>query len=129
MMLKMFGKSVAFVALCGALLTAGPIDGRWNIEAQAKKATKGKARMSTLDLKSTGNQIQGNLTAGKHVNAAVDKGVIEGNTFSFVTKITTKKGDRTVYWKGTVDGDELKGTQSAKEGSKHGREFTAKRAG
>jgi hypothetical protein len=129
MILRLFSKSIALVAFCGALLVAGPIDGRWTITMTPRTEGKGKTRTTTLEIKSVGDQLQGTISAGKKLNASIDKGTINGGDFTFVTKLTTKKGDRTIYWKGTVDGDQLKGVQSAKQGAKHGREFTAKRAG
>ena len=90
------------------------------------KAGKNKSRTTTLELKTQGNQLTGTLAA-KKISSALDKGLVDGNSFSFATKLTTKKGERTIYWKGTVEGDSLVGTQSAKQGAKRGQQFTAKR--
>ena len=131
MILNRTAKTLALVAFCSALF-AGPIDGRWKVEiipkteGPAKKAAKNRLRTATLEFKTKGNQLTGTLAA-KKLSSALDKGLVDGNSFSFATKLTTKKGERTIYWKGTIDGDTLKGTQSAKEGAKRGQQFTAKR--
>ena len=130
MILKFLTKSAVVLALSG-MMFAGSIDGRWKLEpleGQAKKSAKGKSHTATLDLKSSGNQLEGTLSAGKKRNATIEKGTVEGNNFSFVTKTTTKKGERIQYWKGTVEGDQLKVTHSAKEGAKRGQSLIAKRA-
>ncbi len=132
MILNRIAKTLVLVTFCSTLF-AGPIDGRWKVEitpkseAPAKKAGKNKIRTATLDFKTQGNQLTGTLAA-KKLSSALDKGLVDGNSFSFATKLTTKKGERTVYWKGTIEGDTLKGTQSAKQGAKRGQQFTAKRA-
>lgn len=131
MILNRIATTLIFLTFSGSLF-AGTLDGRWNVqitpkaEGQAKKAGKNKSRTITLELKTQGNQLTGTI-AGKKMSSPVNKGLIDGNTFSFATKLTTKKGEKTIYWKGTLDGDSLKGTQSAKEGAKRGQQFTAKR--
>ena len=131
MILKFLTKSVTILALSG-MMFAGAVDGTWKLQpleaAKGKKATKGKSQSATLELKSEGNLLTGSLNAGKKRNTTIEKGTVEGNTFSFVTKMTTKKGERTQYWKGTLDGDQLKLRHSAKEGAKRSMEMTAKRA-
>ena len=129
MILKFLTKSAAMLAMSG-LIFAGSIDGRWKLEpleGQAKTSVKGKSHTSTLDLKSSGNQLTGSLSAGKKHNTTIEKGSVDGDNFSFVTKTVTKKGERIQYWKGTVEGDQLKLTHSAKEGAKHGQPLIAKR--
>lgn len=130
MILKFLTKSAALLALSG-MMFAGSIDGRWKLEpmeGQAKKTAKGKSRTAFLDLKSTGNQLTGSLSGGKKHNSTIEKGAIDGDNFSFATKTTTKKGERIQYWKGTVEGDQLKITHSAKEGAKRGQQLIAKRS-
>ena len=130
MILKFLAKSAALLAMSG-MMFAGSIDGRWKLEpleGQAKESAKGKSRTMTLDLKSSGNQLTGSLSAGKKRNTTIEKGSVDGDNFSFVTKTTTKKGERIQYWKGTVEGDQLKLTHSAKEGAKRGQALMAKRA-
>ena len=60
-------------------------------------------------------------------SVAIQDGKIEGNQFSFTTVQTSKKkGDQKVEWKGTVEGDQLKGTRSSGKRGR-GAPFTAKR--
>ena len=137
MLLKFIGKSIAALTLCSALM-AGTIDGKWDVqmvakpEPNSKKAAKNKGKTkgkpSTLELKSEGKQLQGSVIARKRDAAPIEKGVFDGEKFSFTSKMTTKKGERTVYWQGTVDGSELKGKMSPRQGGKGGQEFIAKKA-
>ena len=130
MILKFLTRSAAVLMLGGIVFAAG-IDGRWKLEpleGQTKKSPKGKSHSATLDLKSSGNQLTGSLSAGKNRNTSIEKGAIEGSNFSFVTRTTTKKGEKVQYWKGSVEGDQLKINHSAKEGAKRGQSLTAKRA-
>ena len=125
MILNQIAKTLVLAAFCGSLFAGPSIDGRWKVE-MTPKAGKSKSRTTTLDLKTQGNQLTGTLAA-KKISSALDKGLVDGNTFSFATKLTTKKGERTIYWKGTIEGDSLVGTQSAKQGAKGGHQFTARR--
>ena len=130
MILKFLTKSAALVALSG-MMFAGSIDGRWKLEpteGQAQATAKGKPRTTFLDLKAAGAQLTGTVSAGKKHNTTIEKGIVDGDKFSFVTRTITKKGERIQYWKGAVDGDQLKITHSAKEGAKHGQSMIAKRA-
>ena len=123
-------KTLIFLAGTTGLF-AGNIDGNWAIKPaeSTKQGGKVKAKAATLELHSQGSQLEGKLTGGKKKAAVViTDGKVDGNTFSFITKTTTKKGERTLYWKGSVEGDQLKGTHSANQsGGKHGQEFTAKK--
>lgn len=83
----------------------------------------------TLDLKAEGGKLTGTVSTParrRGGSLAIQDGKIEGNQFSFTTVQTTKKGDQKVEWKGTVEGDQLKGTRSSGKRGR-GAPFTAKR--
>ena len=122
-------KTILFLTASVGLF-AGQIDGNWAVTAAetANKKGKAKAKPVTLELHAEGVQLEGKLLGGKKGGGAViADGKVDGNSFSFTTKMTTKKGERTLYWKGSVNGDQIKGTRSAKEGGKRSQEFTAKK--
>ncbi len=124
------------VALVSAFaLTAGAaaIDGKWVAEMKipaGKKAGASEQTITTvLDLKSSGSTLTGSVTtkAGRRDREVqIQDGKIEGNSFSFVTVMPGKKGDQKLVWKGTVEGDTLKGTRG-REDQKRGLPFTAKK--
>jgi hypothetical protein len=84
----------------------------------------------TMNLKSEGDKAIGTVeTGGKKRGSAakIVDGRVTGNSFSFTTVAKTKKGEQRQEWRGTVDGNTMKGTRS-RPGAKRGTEFTAKRA-
>ncbi|MFB3828063.1 MAG: hypothetical protein ACE15B_14935 [Bryobacteraceae bacterium] len=118
-------------AFAAAALAAG-IDGKWVADFKipaGKKGGEARAVQATLNLKSQGNQLTGTVTMpGRRgdQNLNVENGKIDGNNFSFVTVQKTRKGENKTEWKGTVEGDQLKGTRG-REGARRGMPFTAKK--
>ena len=124
-------KTLLFLTASVSLL-AGSLDGRWSVQpvtpTEANAKGKTKSRVATLELQAKGAQLEGKLLGGKkRAETVITDGKVDGNSFSFVTKSTTKKGERTVYWKGSVEDGTLKGTHSPKQGGKGGTAFTAKK--
>lgn len=112
---------------------AAAIDGKWLAEIKipaGKKAGSTEQTITTmLNLSSSGTTLTGSVTmkAGKRDREVqIQDGKIEGNSFSFVTVMQGKKGDQKLVWKGTVEGDTLKGTRG-REDQRRGAPFTAKK--
>lgn len=125
-------KIVASLILSGLIAASAwavppGIDGRWKAEVKAK-AEKERSRELTLDLKAEGDKLTGSVTrSSKRARAAeIENGKIDGNKFSFTTVFKGKKGERKVVWEGTLEGDQISGTQRA-DGHKRGVAFTAKK--
>lgn len=126
-------RSLLLFALTAGLACASAIDGAWIAEMKMKgsKKTGGQERTVEvrLNLKADGDKPTGTMTsnAGKRgARARIVDGKIDGNSFSFTTVQTTKKGEQRLEWRGTIDGDTMTGTRS-RDGQKRGQAFTAKR--
>jgi hypothetical protein len=127
--------SLLFVFAC--LAWSQGIDGRWNAEVQArgKKANKAGPQTITMNLKTDGAKLTGtvNMSAGKRGRAlSIQDGKIENGKFTFTTVQKTKKGESTMKWTGSLQGDQLSGTyasEGGKKGRSRGTSFNAKRQG
>ena len=129
-------RSLILILLAAGLASAAAIDGTWTSEMKMRGGKKagGQERTVpvTLTLKSAeGGQITGYVVTGgrkRSQRADIQSGKLDGNSFSFVTVHTTKKGEQKTQWRGTLDNDTLQGTR-AREGSKgrRGQSFTARR--
>ena len=125
---------VAACCLLASAAVAGPIDGKWTFE-QKMKGRKGAGEVTVnhvLNLTAEGEKLTGTVSSdrGKRGRALpIQDGKIEGNKFSFVTVQKNRKSNKEmkIKWEGTVDGDQLQGTQSAEGRKKRGTSFTAKR--
>lgn len=117
---------IAGLVVAAGLMLAAGIDGKWSMEGVATK--KGTQKL-TLNLKSSGAKLEGNIDGmgRKGAGVTIQDGKIDGNKFTFTTTVTSKKGDQKVVWEGSVEGEELKGTRM-REGGKKGQPFTAKRS-
>jgi hypothetical protein len=126
-------RSPILFLLTASLALGAAIDGTWTAEMKMRggKKTGSQERFVqvTLNLKSDGNKATGTVMSGakkRSAAAQIVDGKIEGNRFSFTTIETTKKGEQRLEWRGTVDGDKLRGTRS-RSSAKRGQTFTAKR--
>jgi hypothetical protein len=131
-------KLALFIGLLGAfslVLSAASVDGKWVAEVKTKAGKKkgGGEQTSTItfDLKSSGNALTGTVDAGGRRKAGamqITNGKIDGDSFSFTTvqKSRKAKAEQKWTWKGTLQGDDLRGDRS-REGARRGTPFTAKR--
>ena len=106
--------------------TAAGIDGKWTSESKRGDNTI----QQTITLKSDGGSLTGTVETsfnGNSRSADIKNGKVDGNKFSFSMVQRGKQGEVTVTWEGTVNGDEMNGTQK-REGGDQSRPFTAKRA-
>ena len=128
-------RSAILILFAAALASAAGLDGTWTSEMKMRGGKKGGGQDRTvpltMTLKSDNGQITGTVVTGngkRSQNAQIQNGKLDGNSFSFVTVRTTKKGEQKMEWRGTLDNDTLQGT-CAREGGKRrrGQSFTAKR--
>jgi hypothetical protein len=106
--------------------TAAGIDGKWTSESKRGDNTI----QQTLTLKSDGGTLTGTVETSFNGNSRstdIKNGKVDGNKFSLSMVQRGKQGEITVTWEGTVNGDEMNGTQK-REGGDQSRPFTAKRA-
>jgi hypothetical protein len=120
--------AILTMILCAVSLaaTAAGIDGKWTSESKRGDNTI----QQTLTLKSDGGALTGTVETSFNGNSRsvdIKNGKVDGNKFSFSMVQRGKQGEITVTWEGTVNGDELSGTQK-REGQDQSRPFTAKRA-
>ncbi len=127
-------RTLTLFLLTATLSLAAALDGNWKATmvvhpGKNAKTTQDRVVVMTLNLKSDGDKATGTVTSeGKKraATAQIVEGKITGNTFTFTTVQKTKKGEQRLTWRGTIEGDTLKGTRG-RNGGKRGQEFTAKR--
>ncbi|HEY3835073.1 MAG TPA: hypothetical protein VGL72_00805 [Bryobacteraceae bacterium] len=126
-------RKLLLFAMSASLAFGAAIDGSWTAEIKMRGSKKTGAQDRTVEirmnLKADGEKPTGTVISGarkKGVAAKIVDGKIDGNQFSFTTVQTTKKGQQTFEWRGTVNGDTLQGTRF-RVGAKRGQDFTAKR--
>jgi hypothetical protein len=118
--------------LTACLAAAAAIDGTWlaDVKGRAPKKAGGGEVIThvQMNLKADGMIPTGTVSGAGKRGAAMKivDGKIDGNSFSFTTVQTTKKGETRLVWQGTVSGDTMSGTRT-RNGAKHGQSFTAKR--
>jgi len=123
--------TVGVFCLFSLVAAAAPIDGAWAGEMKSGgKKGGGQVSPMTLNLKSDGQQLTGTVSMargkkGRSTPVTIQDGRIDGNSFSFTTVHTTKKGEQRQTWRGTIDGDKLTGSTGR---GKRGTPFTAKRS-
>ncbi len=123
------------IALLLAISCAGAagIDGKWSVEVmqRSKKAAQAKSVGMIFELKASGGQLTGSVTAmqGRRPRPVpIVNGKLDGQHFTFTTVQNNRKkgGSTTLEWEGTVNGDEITGTR-ARSGARRGADFNGKR--
>ena len=119
---------VCFFLFAG-LTFAASIDGKWVSERKMERDGNSFTIVQTFDLKSDGGKLTGSITMQlgdmEPRKSDIKDGKIDGDKFTFATTMQGPNGDMTMMYKGTVEGDTLKGT-SAREGGQE-RPFEAKK--
>ena len=125
-------KVLTAILLCLALAGitfAASIDGKWVSERKMERDGQSMTITQTIDLKSDGSKLTGKITMSfgdmEPRTSDVKDGKLDGNKFSFSTTMSTPNGDFKTVYKGTVEGDNLKGTAEREGGQS--RPFEAKR--
>ena len=118
------------LGICSALLVSGMsaiaaddanVAGNWEMTFQGRQG----AVNQTMTIEQDGSKIKGTIK-GQRGDAPLE-GSVKGNDVSFSVKRTTPRGEMVLQYKGTVDGDSMKGTFEAGGGNFSG-EWTAKKA-
>ena len=122
-------KSWLWMGGCVALLLCGmaaiaaeepaKVAGNWEMSFEGPRGTV----TQTLAIEQDGAKIKGTLKGPRGESPL--EGTLEGNKISFAVKRNTPRGEMTLEYTGTVDGDSMKGTMS---GGQFSGDWTAKRA-
>ena len=126
--MKIFVATLALFLVASAAL-AGGIDGKWKSERKVGKKGEEAIYGLLLDLKSNGSKLTGTVSVLTPMTARdfpIEDGKLDGNQFSFSSSLETSHGVITTYYRGTLEGDTLKGTMQ-RSGVKHIEPFEAKR--
>jgi hypothetical protein len=134
--------SIAAALLLGAGLLSAEVTGKYKVEMEAPAGAQGAAPGGgprgggmfgnmVFDLKEAGGALTGEVQMGQGDRARsvpISNGKIAGGKFSFETKMETPRGEMTMLYEGSVEGDVLKGTFQMKDTDRPPRNFTAKKA-
>ena len=101
--------------------------GTWAV-AIASGARGGSTSEMTLNIKIDGDKLTGFVSTGK-VDLPMSDVKVKDDEISFTVKTMSSRGggERTVFYKGKIEGDEIRFTRQV-EGSDQQEKFTAKRA-
>ena len=95
---------LAFVAVGVAQEKPANVAGKWEMSWEGRQGTQ----TSTLTLEQKGADLKGTM-AGQRGETPIT-GTVKGNAITIVVKRETPQGERTIEYKGTVDGNSMKGT-------------------
>ena len=123
MKIRSFVTILGLLAVFAFALLAADVSGKWTSAMQGRD---GKSMETTFTFKVDGNKLTG-ARSGRGGDREIADGRINGDEISF--SVTTERNGNTMKqnYKGTVSGDEIKGTVQ-REGADNSRPWTAKRA-
>jgi len=93
--------------------------GTWEMTMEGRQGPT----TQTLTIQQTADKIKGTIKGAR--GETPFEGTVKGNKISFTVKRETPRGEMTMEYTGTIEGDSIKGTMQAGEFS---REWSAKRA-
>lgn len=114
------------LALLGAfsfVAAAADISGAYKAEITTQRGTQNL----TLNLKSDGSSLTGNITNARG-ETPIQDGKVDGNNVSFNIVRKMQDNEITIKYKGVVDGDTIKFTQTSNfNGNERKTDFVAKK--
>ncbi len=127
--MKIFASILVCMFLIATVAMAASIDGVWVSKRTMERDGQSFTITQTFDLKSEGSKIAGSVSMAfgdrEPRKAEIKEGKLDGNNFTFSVVMSTPNGEFTTVYKGTVEGDTLKGTASRQGGQE--RPFEAKK--
>lgn len=139
-MLRTFLVIVAALALGAGLLSA-EMTGKYKVTMEAPAGAQGGGGGGqrgggmfgniVFDLKEAGGALTGEVHMGQGERTRtipISNGKVADGNFSFEAKFETQRGEMVMLYKGTVEGDGLKGTSQMKDSERPPRNFTATKA-
>lgn len=131
--------SIAAALVLGAGLLSAEVTGKYKVEMEAPAGAQGGGGPRgggmfgnmVFDLKEASGALSGEVQMGQGERARtipIVNGKVADGKFSFETKFETPRGEMTMVYQGTVEGEALKGTFQMKDSERPARNFTAKKA-
>jgi hypothetical protein len=118
-----FFSLLALMGVFAFVAAAADISGKWTAEVQGRNG----AQTVTFNLKADGASLTGNMSTPRGEVALTD-GKIDGNNVSFNVVRKMQDNEITMKYKGVVDGDSIKFTQTVNfNGNERKSEFVAKK--
>lgn len=120
--LRKLALAFLFVALGAVTALAADVTGKWTASVESRR---GGTQTITFDFHVDGSALTGKITTPRG-DSDISNGKVDGDTITFDQVMNFNGNQRTISYKGTVDGDSIKFTRSF--GDRTGPEFTATRA-
>lgn len=114
-----FALAVLLVGVTRAADEPAKVAGKWEMTSEGRQGPTTR----NMTIEQDGEKIKGTLSSPRGDQEFT--GTVKGKNISFTVKFQTPNGERTIEYKGTVEGDSMKGTV---EMMGNPREWTAKRA-
>lgn len=111
--------AVIFFALAAVSLYAAAVAGDWEMTSEGRRGPQ----TQTFTIVQDGEKIT--VTMEGRMGEMTGEGTCKGNEIEWTFTMETPRGDFTLVYKATVDGDTMAGTVSRGEGGE--REWTAKK--
>ncbi len=109
--------ALAFVTVAAA--QDAKVAGKWETTVETPNGT----RTTTFTFEVNGDKLTGTVAGGRGGDAPLS-GTVKGKEVAFTVKRMMRDQEITIEYKGTVEGDEIKGTVGTPQGS---RDWLAKR--
>lgn len=119
--LKSFTVSFLFLAGLSLFALAADVSGTWEFSMQTPR---GDARTSEMSIEQDGEKIKVTME-GFQGNEMIGEGTIKDNRIEWTVNLSTQRGDMSISYSGTVDGDSMSG--KAEMGDFGAMEWTAKK--
>ena len=99
--------AMGFLLMAGVSLPALSVDvsGTWEVTSQTPR---GDERVSEMTIEQDGDKITVTMP-GFRGDEMMGEGTVDGNNIEWKFEISTQRGDMTITYTGTIDGDTIKG--------------------
>jgi hypothetical protein len=119
--LKTFAIFVLFLAGLCLFALAADVSGTWEFSMQTPR---GEARTSEMTIEQDGEKIEVTME-GFQGNEMIGEGTVKDNKIEWTVNVSTQRGDFSISYSGTVDGDMMSG--KAEMGDFGAMDWTAKK--
>ena len=119
--LKTFAVSVLFLAGLSLFALAADVSGTWEF---TMKTPRGDDRISEVSIEQDGEKIKVTME-GFQGDEMIGEGTVKDNKIEWTVNMSTQRGDISITYSGTVDGDKMSG--QAQMGDFGSMEWTAKK--
>ncbi len=112
--------SAALLLLAGSAL-AQDVSGEWEITSEGRQGTQ----TQTIKIEQDGEKIT--VTMEGRMREMTGEGTIKDNKIEWTVTMETPRGEFTMTYTGTVDGDTMSGERQMSMGNRPASEWTAKK--